>query len=180
MAQAERQSQNEGARLWKSLDALDENSRKHIQQRYGLSEEFQKKALNQDQAMALCDQAMATLAGEYIDHMAAFKDAKDPLETLHHLEEAEAIWAAESTIIIQLDAGGDEEAFLHTIREQAYSVLEQRLITAADACSKNASPENMALCIGILATMDRALASWGHPVDSIQRTQLRELIVQFR
>jgi hypothetical protein len=66
------------------------------------------------------------------------------------------------------------------MREKALTVLEERLRAAAEICHKNASPENVALCIAIMGTMDRMYADLGHPEGSEERRKLRDVARGFR
>lgn len=186
MAQADRKSstsllyETRLQTLEASIEKLTQHSKQHLQAKYGLSEGLRKQCQTEGQAMVLCERAMETLATEYVDKLVLFRESPEPMSALQALDDAEAIWQAETTILKHLDPDGKETEFLKEMRAHAYQVLVQRLETAADRCKRQASDENVALCLGILATLDAQLGELGQPVHGAERQKWRQLAAEFQ
>lgn len=167
-------------RLQKNLDKLQRQSEKHVGDKYGISSTFAKEAQTEAQALAFCEKAMETLATEYIELLARFKESSDPLPSLNALEQAEVIWRGETTVINQFDGDGQEKQFLQTMRQQAYVVMQDKLEEAARECRRNTTDENAALCLALLAVMDGMLEEFGRPPSSPDRQRFREIAKNFQ
>ena len=138
------------------------------------------EAPSEDAALGMCEQAMDTLASEYVNSLEAFMTAGNAMDSLSALDEAEGIWQAETAIINAFDKEGEEVAFVKRMRGDFFRVLENKLEDAARDCHKDANDANVALCIGILAMMDQVLDEFGHPLNSPDRQRVRELAEQFQ
>lgn len=167
-------------KLHSSLDKLQKRSQKYASQKYGISDDFLQEVNTESQAMQLCEKAMETLATEYVDKLIAFKEAKDPVGALEALESSEVIWMAEASIVSHFDQEGGEKQFLGQIRQGTLRVLENRLEESAALCSRTPSPENIALCLGVMGVMDSIWESFGEPTDSPMRRRFREIAKSFQ
>ena len=166
--------------LKESLNSLAEASRQHLKQQYGLSESFKLLVNSESDAMELCTKAMQTLAKDYVSSLQDVLDEQDPVQCIHALDRTEAIWRAESVVISGFDKDGTEKQFLKQMREQTLMILNRRLGDAAEICSTRATPENMALVIGVMAVMDYIHGELGEPVDAPARQALRAQALAFK
>ena len=162
------------------MEKLNKNSARHLTGKYGLSENFHKLVKTEDDAMMLCDRAMQTLAEEYTVLINNFREETDPLKALGFLEEAEAIWRAETSVIGSFDIDGGEKEFFLNMRKHMLSILEEKLYEAGKAVSHNASDENITLCIVVLGMQDHIWGELGVPDEDPKRQNLRRLAYNFK
>ncbi len=161
--------------LQSAVDKLAERSRQRLQGEQGLSSEFTEKATHPELVTALCERAMDNLADHYVYHLEKFQTVTEPLQALHHLEEAEVVWRSEAAIIQQFDKKGSEVRFLSQMRDQSLRVLENRLEEVAGQHETVVSPERIALTVGIIAIMDQIFSERGEAVDSPHRSRMRSI-----
>ena len=183
MAQAEYSTADEqeaNRKLEASLNQLHARAQERLQEEYGLSDKFAESVGSTADAMALCERAMEKLAMEYVRNLEVFREQTDPLEALRYLEESEVIWRAEAKVISALDRDGEQGAFLEEMRQLGSRVMEEKLHEAATACSRGATPERVALCIGILAVIDEIWGEMGVPVDHPERQNIRKTVFGFK
>lgn len=178
-AQPEWDAQSDSKRLSQAMDKLRTRGQQHLHQKYGLSEDFADKVESEERAMELCAQAMETLAGPFVDHLVAFRDATDTMHALQSLESAETLWQGESVLITQFDAEGQEREFLGQVRKQAYALYADKLEEVARQTKKDASPENVALCLALLGILDSIQESFGVPADDPNRQRLQNIAKAF-
>ena len=169
------QQDRSSRRLRQSLEKLERNSSQYLTKKYGISENFVQEVKSKEQALQLCEKAMEALATEYVDHLSTFKESTDPKVALAALEQAEVVWRAEASLIANLDAAGREHQFLGTMRGQAFQVVQDKLEDAARSCAKQPTPENAALCLGVIGVVDTMLAELGLPPNSAERKKFREI-----
>jgi len=165
--------------LRSNVDKLKKRSEQYVKDKYGISEEFSQQLDPQKEALKLCEKAIEALATDYVTLLTTCMEATDAIEALEALEKSEVLWYGESLVIARFDIDGEERRFLATIREQTYRALENRLETAAGQCSKNPSPENVALCLGVLGVMDNILDEFGERVNSPARKRFRDIARSF-
>lgn len=139
----------------------------------GLNNRFKEEIIKANEAaVALCEKAMESLSSVYIESLADFKDAKDALRSLSHLEKSEEVWGKGTHVIERYDQEGGEVLFLRKMRTMAAEVLENKLQFAES--QSTSSPENDALCLGILGVMDSMLNDLGFPAECEERNILKE------
>lgn len=163
-----------------SINKLKTRSEAHVRDKYGVSAEFADSVQSDAHALELCEQAMATLAEDYVDAVTRFKESATPLEKLAALEQAEVIWHGEAAVIRQLDTEGEESQFLGRVRAQTFVVMQDALEAAAEACSKKPTDETVALCLAVLGVMDSIQEELGAPMDSPERQQYRSIAKSFK
>jgi len=161
--------------LGQALDKLVERGEARKGKTDGLTGEFSEQA-----AIKLMERAMEALATEYISHLEAFKEAIDPVNTLEHLEESEVLWRDHSRVILKFDPNGEEGAFIGRMRALGLTLFIDKLEEVADRAAKNASAENMACCIGLMAVIDHIWEEQGRPLSDPERQELRTLVKAFR
>lgn len=185
MPEAQRQEdhhkrQEEKSDLLKSsVEKLKERGEAHLKERYGFSSDFLGKVQSQERAMELCEKAMQTLSCDYVEALVQFKEATESLQALKALEKGETLWQGEASVIRYFDKEGGEVQFLNSIREQTYTIMQDKLESAADACAQKPSPENVALCLAVLGVMDSILGEMGVPQASPERDRLRDIAKAF-
>lgn len=163
--------------LSRSLNKLNIQYRKEKQG--GLSKEFYHQAKAMEISIEICDKAMKNLSTQYMERFSAFKESKDPIQSLESLNEAEKIWKKEARVIEKLDPSEKESAFLKRMREQALTVLENKLIEASENNLTHSAHKNAALCLGILGIMDRILDELGYPKNAKTRDRLSRIAKSF-
>lgn len=181
MAQAQPSS-----KLWQKFNQLDQKLKTSIQKLsnneqkdLGLSKNFLEEVHSQQEALELCDKAMAQLADDYVANLTAFQEATDPLQALDALNKAETIWRREAAVIKHFDAGQEEIQFLNEMRAQTLIVLEEKLEKASDQFQRNNSNSNKALCMGIMLTIDYVFEEIGMPQFHPSRQRMQKIIAAF-
>ena len=171
----EKSQEQVSERLQRSLDPLNQSSGGAT----GLSRNFSSQMETEETAMLRCEQSMQRLAENYVNELAAFKEETKPMAALKHLEAAESVWREEATVIRELDQDGEESQFLEEMRNMALMVMEERLVRAADVCAKNASPENVALCLALVGVVDEVWRTKGMPETDPLRRRLKQIATEF-
>jgi hypothetical protein len=164
--------------LYEALQKMEQRSVARLQSEYGLSKDFGE--VSKEQAMELCERAMETLADTYIQALEGFRDSNDSVEMLRHLEKSEVTWRTEALMIMHFDAEGQEITFLSQMRELALRVMEDKLEEIATRCASNASPENVACCMGVMAVMDHIWGEMDLPVTHPDRQRFRDIAKSFQ
>lgn len=141
----------------------------------GLSTTFSQEVGKEAMAMQQAEAAMEALATQYTESLSQFVNTEDPDKALAALENSENIWRRESHVIAALDGQGQERAFLSKVRKNTYTVLNDRLESAARALSATPTPQNAALVLAILATLDAILAEFQVPSDHPDRQRYRTI-----
>lgn len=162
--------------LHNAIERLSERSRQRQYAEHGLSSEFVNRVRHPDIVAALCERAMDSLADDYVENLEQFQLQSDYVKALEHLENAEVIWRSEAAIIQQFDDSGTEIAFLSQMRDQALRVLENRLEEVVSIHEDKASPERVALVVGIAAVMDQVFSERGEPINSPHRYRMRQVV----
>ena len=184
MAQPKRKEQDQQQEIEKvlksSLKKLEEHTEKHLTEKYGISENFSQKIQNSEAAQEMCENAIETLATEFIEQLTTFQQSTNPQEALTALDRAETLWQAESKIIAHLDTAGEEKRFLQEVRQQTLQVLNQKLEETARKCKTKTTDENIALIIATLSVMDHILFEQGLPTEHPDRLQLRQIATNFQ
>ncbi len=173
-------------KMWEKYETLNSSLKQSIDKLAlntssdtGLSQEFLDQVKTEPEAVELCEKAMESLAGEYINHLTEFKESLDPINTLAHLDQAEMIWREQTCIITHFDAGKEEALFLLRMREHALNILENKLEQSAERCQFRASDENITLCLALMVTIDYVLGELGVPLGDSRRQRLRRHAKEF-
>lgn len=156
--------------LTESLEKLS-NKKTHT----GLSHQFSEKVGKEALAMKHAEEAMEALAIQYTSALAEFMNAEDPRQAMQALENSENIWHRESHVLAALDTQGQERLFLTAVRRKTFLALTNRLESASRTCSATPTPQNAALCLAILGTLDAILAEFDVPADHPDRQRFRSI-----
>ncbi len=141
----------------------------------GLKGEFSEQA-----AMKLMEEAMESLANEYVQHLESFKMASEPVEVLGHLEVAETLWRSQARVIQKFDPNGEESKFLAQMRQLALNLMVDKLEEASERAGRNAKPENVACVLGLMAVIDHVWGEQGRPLNDPERQEFRKIAKSFR
>jgi uncharacterized protein YqfA (UPF0365 family) len=113
-----------------------------------------------------------------VNTLTAFRETSDPLHALSNLEKSEEVWRKGAEIIRRYDADGGEDLFLKKMRAMAAEVLEKKLHVVASSAT-TLSPQQEALCLGILGVMDFMFIELGYTENSEERKFIREKVKRF-
>ena len=163
-----------------ALDGLRKRSQKHLQDKYGLSENFTTEITDEKTAMQLCERAMESLESEYVASLTTVMESMEPATVLSSLEDAEVCWQAETKIITGFDKDQKEAGFLKEMRTHAFHAIAQKLDQVCVWTKKTPSKDNIMTSLALMGTMDQILSEFGEPKDSEQRTRLRKMAATFQ
>ncbi len=167
------------AQLKEVLRQLNEKSKTHLSEKYGLSSDFRQQKRSETEALRLCEKAMQALETDYIEHFTRFQESQEPKIIMQSLEQAEVVWQAEAMLISALDREGDEQRFLAKMRQHALNVMDQKLEFAGKLCARDNSDENIAMLMAVAAVTEGILAELAMPESVYQRRRLRKIIKEF-
>jgi hypothetical protein len=173
--------------FWEEFEVLDQTLnaalqrlRTGCQKQMGLSTAFIDSIASKEEAAQLCAEAMEKLARDYVTALEGIRASGSPSDKLAALQHSEEIWSQEATLIQTLDADKTEASFLLHMRTLNLNFLGEELVEASDACYTSPSEENIALCIGLLMTMDHIYGELGAVLEAPERKRLRSIALTFK
>jgi hypothetical protein len=166
--------------LSRSVGKLLSASQSDVSKKPGLSASFCENISSAEKALEYCSKAMEALSTEYVQALEEYRTSRDAEKALTALNTAEELWQRETETIAKYDGEGTEKAFLKKIRVQALIVMETKLQKASDMCARRPSDMNIALCLGTLGTIDKALDELGYSESSHERKRISAMAKRFK